>query len=410
MEMKDLQDLLQKQNEAYGEFVRKNDELIKAKADGKTVADLQATVDKINGDLTKFNSDLVEMAKKANRPSNEGDAKGLTPEQAEYKAAVSTFVRTGKSTEDLTALHRKAYGKKAYNSSSVPDGGIFVTSEMDTAILELVRKSSAVASLARQVTIGTDVWKKRVKTSGMVARRIKNGGTGGESDTPKFGYLEIPVFTAEAEPQVENETLDDADYNIEADLSMEAGMAFADLAGTEFVGGTGVQEARGLLGYPTVANASYAWGKVGFIKSGGAGAFAATSPGDALINLQHSLKRQYRPGAAFITNDSTLAQIRQMKDGSSSYYLWQPDPLSGFSGRILGSPVELDDYMPDIASASLSIAYGDIGQAYAVVNRMGTVVIRDNVTSKGVTKFNFRRRFGGGIINFEAVKLMQFSA
>ena len=410
MEMKELQDLLQKQNEAYGEFVRKNDELLKAKADGKTVADLQATVDKINADLTKFNSDLVEMAKKANRPGTGGDTKGLTPEQQEYKAAVSTFIRTGKSTEDLTALHRKAYGVKAYNSSSVPDGGIFITTEMDTAILELVRKGSAIATLARQVTVGTDMWKKRVKTSGMVARRIKNGGTDGESATPKFGYLEIPVFTAEAEPQVENETLDDADYNIEADLSMEAGMAFAELAGTEFVSGNGVQESRGLLAYPTVANAQYSWGKIGFVKSGASGAFAGTAPGDALINLQHSLKRQYRTNAAFVTNDSTLASIRQMKDGSGAYYLWQPDPLSGFSGRILGSPVEIDDFMPDLAANSLSIAYGDIGQAYAVVNRSGTVVIRDNVTLKGVTKYNFRRRFGGGVINFEAVKLMQFAA
>jgi len=410
MDIKGIQEMLQKHNDAYGEFMRKNDELLKAKADGKSLTDLQATVDKINADLTKFNADLVEMAKKANRPGTGGDGKGITPEQAEYKAAVSTFIRTGKSTEDLTALHRKAYGVKAYNSSSVPDGGIFVTTEMDTAILELVRKSSGIANLARQVTIGTDMWKKRVKTSGMAARRIKNGGTGGESDTPKFGYIEIPVFTAETEPQVENETLDDADYNIEADLSMEAGMAFADLAGTEFVSGTGVQEARGLLGYSTVANASYAWGKIGFVKSGASGAFASTAPGDALIDLQHSLKRQYRSNAAFVTNDSSLAKVRQMKDGSGAYYLWQPDPLSGFSGRILGNPVELDDYMPDIASASFSIAYGDIAQAYAVVNRTGTVVIRDNVTSKGVTKYNFRRRFGGGVINFEAVKLMQFSA
>jgi len=402
--------MLQKHNEAYGECVRKNDELLKAKAEGKAVADLQATVDKINTELTKFNTDLVEMAKKANRPGAAGDTKGLTPEQQEYKAAFNSFLRTGKSTEDLTSMHRKAYGVKAYNSSSLPDGGIFVTTEMDTAILELVRKASGIATLARQVTIGTDMWKKRVKTSGMVARRIKNGGTGGESETPKWGYIEVPVFTTEAEPQMENETIDDADYNLEADLEMEAGMAFAELAGGEFVSGNGVQESRGILSYPVVANANYTWGSIGFVKSGASGAFAGTAPGDALISLQHALKRQYRTNAAFVTNDSTLASIRQMKDGSGAYYLWQPDPLSGFSGRILGSPVEVDDFMPDMAASSLSIAYGDIGQAYAVVNRSGTVVIRDNVTLKGVTKYNFRRRFGGGVYNFEAVKLMQFAA
>ena len=97
-----------------------------------------------------------------------------------------------------------------------------------------------------------------------------------------------------------------------------------------------------------------------------------------------------------------------MKDGSGQYYLWQPDPLVGFGGRLLGSPVEIDDNMPVIASGSYSIAYADFRQAYVVVNRSGIMVIRDNITAKGKTKFNFRKRIGGGIQNFEAVKLMKF--
>jgi len=32
------------------------------------------------------------------------------------------------------------------------------------------------------------------------------------------------------------------------------------------------------------------------------------------------------------------------------------------------------------------------------------------VTAKGTTKFNFRRRVGGGVYNFEAIKLMKFAA
>jgi len=65
--------------------------------------------------------------------------------------------------------------------------------------------------------------------------------------------------------------------------------------------------------------------------------------------------------------------------------------------------------MPIISANSLSIAYGNFAQGYIVVNRSGTVLIRDNITEKGKTKFNFRRRWGGGIQNFEAIKLMKFS-
>ena len=85
-------------------------------------------------------------------------------------------------------------------------------------------------------------------------------------------------------------------------------------------------------------------------------------------------------------------------------------PLAGFGGRLLGSPVEVDDNMPVAAANSLSVAYGNFRQGYVVVNRSGTVLIRDNITAKGKTKFNFRRRFGGGVQNFEAIKLLKMAA
>jgi HK97 family phage major capsid protein len=70
--------------------------------------------------------------------------------------------------------------------------------------------------------------------------------------------------------------------------------------------------------------------------------------------------------------------------------------------------VEIDDNLAIAAANSLSVAYGNWGQAYVVVNRTGTQLIRDNITAKGKTKFNFRRRWGGGIQNFEALKFLKF--
>jgi HK97 family phage major capsid protein len=242
----------------------------------------------------------------------------------------------------------------------------------------------------------------------MAARRVGPGATGGESTNPKYAELEFTAHEAEAEPWVFNSTLEDAIINLEQDLAMEAATAFAELAGSEFAVGTGVGSARGITAYDTVANASYAWGKLGYIVTGVNGAFDTSNPADDIIDLQHSLKAQYRPGATWVTSDAVLAKVRQMKDGSGAFYLWQPDPLSGFGGRILGSPVEIDDNMPALGTDSLSMAYGNFAQGYLVVNRSGTVLIRDNVTAKGKTKFNFRRRFGGGVQNFEAIKLMKF--
>ena len=144
--------------------------------------------------------------------------------------------------------------------------------------------------------------------------------------------------------------------------------------------------------------------------TGNSGTFDASNPADDVVTLQHSLKQVYRPGAAFLMADSTLAVMRQFKDTSGSYYLWNPDPARGPSGTFLGSPVVVDDYMPAMGANSYSVAYGNFQRGYTIVNRRGTAVIVDRVTKKGTTKFNMTRRVGGGVTNFEAIKLLKFGA
>lgn len=65
--------------------------------------------------------------------------------------------------------------------------------------------------------------------------------------------------------------------------------------------------------------------------------------------------------------------------------------------------------MPDIAEDSLSIAFGDLEQAYIVVDRPGLRLMRDPYTAKPHVIFYAYRRVGGGLQNSEAVKLLKFS-
>jgi len=400
-------DLIEKQGRVFDLFKETNDALLKAKADGKSVAELQAKLDKIEAEMIEIRKQAAEAEKKAGRAALQGGGgeKNDTPEMLEWRQAFNRQLREGDvSKETMLALQRKAM-----SNSSDPDGGFLVLPELDMAIDRFMPVMSAMSRLARTVTIGTSKWQKMVKTSGMAMRRIANGNAGGETTEPKYSQVEIEVFTAEVEPWVQQETLDDARVDLESDLAMEAGIGFGEGAGSEFITGNGVGKARGITAYTNVANASYAWGSVGYILAGKSAAFASVAPSDKLIDLQHSLKAQYRPGAYWLTGDSTLAKMRQMKDGSGSYYLWQPDTTAGFGGRFLGSPVEIDDNMPVLAAGSYSLAYGNFQRGYTIVNRQGTTIIRDPFTSKGNVKFNFRRRFGGGINNFEAIKLMKFA-
>lgn len=393
-------ELLQAQEEAWGEFTKTNDARLKALEAKLPTADIDAKLAKITADFTEQQKQFRELEKKAGRP---GAPTEVDEAKAEHKKAFGLYMRKGRS-DGLEEIQRKAM-----NSGSDPDGGFLVLPEMDMAIDRIAPTISAMFRLANVVTIGTAKYEKLVKKSGMAMRRVADGATGGESTEPTFAKVAIEVFTAEVEPWVYNETLDDSYINLEADLAGEAAIGFAEGAGAEFITGNGVGKARGIAGYTNVANSAYAWGSVGYITSGKSAAFASVAPADKVVSLQHALKSQYRPGAVWLTNDATLGVMRQIKDQSGSYYLWGADPTAGFGGRFLGSPVEVDDNVADIAAASYSLAYGNFKRGYTIVNRAGTTLIRDNITAKGTTKFNFRRRFGGGITNFEAIKLMKFA-
>jgi HK97 family phage major capsid protein len=403
----ELKNALDAQLRAFEQFKSTNDARLDAiEKKGFAPADLEEKLGKINTDLADIGKDLRLIQAKQNRPSILGaDGQPLNDDQVAHKAAFRKFLRKG-DVDGLREIERKAM-----NSQSDPDGGYLVLPEIDKSIDRFAGVVSAMFRLADTVNIGGIRYERRVKTSGMAMRRVAEGATGGETTEPKFSNIAIEAYPAEVEPWINNETLDDAFFDLEGDLATEAGISFAEGAGAEFITGNGVGKAFGITsGYTIVANASYAWGKLGYIATGGAGDFAATNKSDCLISLQHALKSQYRPGAVFLMSDATLGTVRQMKDGSGSYYLWQPDPAGTFGGRFLGSPVEIDDNMPVIAANSYSIAYGNFKRGYKIVNRSGTSLIRDNITAKGVTKFNFRRRFGGGVQNFEAIKLLKFAA
>ena len=69
--------------------------------------------------------------------------------------------------------------------------------------------------------------------------------------------------------------------------------------------------------------------------------------------------------------------------------------------------VEAED-MPDMSNNSLSIAFGDFRRGYLVVDRTGVNVLRDPYTNKPYVMFYTTKRVGGGIQDYDAIKLIKF--
>ena len=76
--------------------------------------------------------------------------------------------------------------------------------------------------------------------------------------------------------------------------------------------------------------------------------------------------------------------------------------------RELGFPLAEAEEMPNIAPDATAIAFGDFGRGYLIVDRMGIRVLRDPYTAKPYVLFYTTKRVGGGMQDFEAIKLLKF--
>jgi HK97 family phage major capsid protein len=71
----------------------------------------------------------------------------------------------------------------------------------------------------------------------------------------------------------------------------------------------------------------------------------------------------------WLLNDATVKAVRKLKDAQGQY-LWQPSLVAGTPDTILGRPVKTSAYMPTIAAAAKSVAFGDFGY-YWIADRQG---------------------------------------
>ena len=366
-------------------------------------------VDRINAEITKLQSalDQVNATIAALKVGGADDGKPLSAERREHSRAFNQFFRRG-IENGLRDLEVKA----ALRTDSDPDGGYVVPDEMESTIDRVLGTVSAMRTMARVISISAGVYKKLVNQGGAVGGWVSERQVRPETPTPRLSELEFPAMELYANPAATQTLLDDARIDIEQWLADEVSITFAEMEGPAFVSGDGVGKPRGMLSYDTVDNANYAWGKLGYIASGVAAALTdSTHNGaDALIDLVYGLKAGYRNGARFLMNRKSQATIRKLKSKTEELYLWQPSIQVGQPATLLGYPLVDDDNMPDIGAGKFPIAFGDYQRGYLIVDRMGIRVLRDPFTNKPYVHFYTTKRVGGGVQNFEAIKLLKIAA
>jgi HK97 family phage major capsid protein len=338
------------------------------------------------------------------RPAlGQGDAKASDPAAAEHKAAFEAYVRTGE------ASGLKSLEAKALSAGSGPDGGYLAPAAVETEVMRRLSAISPIRALATVRTVSSGVFRKAYSVAGPASGWVGETAPRVQGAGPTLAEMSFPAMELYAMPAATQTLLDDGVVDIDRWIAEEVESAFAEQEGAAFIAGDGVDKPKGIAAYSTVANASWAWGSVGVVNTGAAGAFPAANPSDVLIDLIHALKAGYRQNGTFLLNRKTQSAIRKFKDAQGNY-LWQPPASLGQPATLMGFPVAEAEEMPDIAANAVPVMFGDIRRAYLVVDRAGVRILRDPYSAKPYVLFYTTKRVGGGIQDFAAVKGLKFAA
>jgi len=386
----------------FQEFKEANDQRLAEQRRGGDVV-LEEKVDRINSAVDRHQRQLEEIALKPHRPALGREDRATTLGAREHKAAFDGYVRRGES-DGLRALELKAL-----SAGSNADGGYTVPVEIETEIGRRLTAISPIRSIASVRTISGNVYKKPFMTAGPAVGWVGETDARPQTTSPTLDSLSFPAMELYAMPAATPTLLEDSAVNIDEWLAGEVEQAFATQEGTAFVTGDGTNKPKGFLSYTTIANASWVWGDIGYIATGSAGAFPASNPSDVLVDLIYAVKAGYRQNGAFVMNRKTQAAVRKFKDSGGSY-LWQPPAQPGGRASLMNFQVVEAEDMPDIAANSLSIAFGDFRAGYLVVDRAGVTVLRDPFSAKPYVLFYTTKRVGGGVQDFDAIKLLKFAA
>ncbi len=393
--------------EAFGEFMHAFEEFKSANDDrlsqletrvGADVITVEK-VDRINAAIDDQKRALDAFVTKSLRPPLGGETRKLA--SPEHAAAFDAYVRKG----DERGLMR--IEEKAYNITAGADGGFLVPPEVAADIGKRLAKISPIRSIATVRQVSASVLKKPFSLTGPATGWVAEAAVRPTTNSGTLSELQFPTMELYAMPAATAALLDDSIVDMDSWIASEVETAFAEQENQAFVTGDGVAKPRGFLDYPNVAEAVWAWGSLGQISTGVSGAFPASNPSDILMELMYALKSGYRQNASWVMSRQTQAAIRKLKDTTGNY-LWTPPAAVGERAMLMGFQLVEAEHMPDISANAKAIAFGDFQRGYLVVDRVGVRILRDPYSAKPYVLFYTTKRVGGGVQDFDAIKILKF--
>ncbi|MEK9767833.1 MAG: phage major capsid protein [Betaproteobacteria bacterium] len=390
---------------AFEEFKKTNDaRLAEIESKGSSDPLVDEKLKNIEAELDRyedFNQKLTQQVQEQKQISEKLDnfeqmlkRPGVGAEPEKVDVAIKSFdkwLRKGKENMEQDEI-------KALTVSDDTAAGFLAPPEYVRELLKTVTEITPFRNAARVRATTQKSIQVPSRTATFSAQWVAEQGTRSETTGYTTQLEEIPTHELYALVDISEQELEDAVFDLEAEMQQEFAEQFAKAEGTSFVSGNGVGKPEGVL-----TNSS-----VGTTVSGSAAALT----GDGLIDLVHAIKSDYASNAVFMFNRTTLAAIRQLKD-TAGQYVFQAGMMltAGVPNTILGYPyIEAPD-MPDEGAGNKPVVFGDFNRGYLIVDRVNLSVLRDPFTqaTSGNVRYVARRRVGGQVVQAEALRIQTCS-
>ncbi|WP_390915090.1 phage major capsid protein [Pseudosulfitobacter sp. SM2401] len=325
---------------------------------------------------------------------------GATDVGAPHQKAFNAYLRSGED-DGLRGLEVDVKGlSTAVNS----DGGYLVDPQTSDTVKSVLNATASIRAIASVVHVEATSYDVLVDHSDVESGWATEAASVNEGGTPTIDRITVPLHELSALPKASQRLLDDSAFDIEGWLAGRIADKFARAEASAFINGDGIDKPKGFLAHATVDNDVWAWGNLGYVPSGADGDVT----GDAIVDLVYALGAEYRANGTFVMNSKTAGLVRKLKDNDGRF-LWADGLAAGQPAVLMGYPVLIAEDMPDAATDSTSIAFGDFSAGYTVAERPDLRVLRDPFSAKPHVLFYATKRVGGDVSDFAAIKLLKFA-
>jgi len=271
-------------------------------------------------------------------------------------------------------------------------GGYLVPEEFANELIIALEEQNIFRQIARIVRTSSDKLKVPVATAVGTASWIDENEVIPESEST-FSQITLNAYKLGTMMRSSTELVEDSAFNIQSYIAQEFARRIGSREEEAFCLGDGAGKPTGIFG-----------------GTGGAqeGASATTTINfDNMIDLFYSLKPPYRNRAVFLVNDSTMKVLRKIKSGDGQY-IWQPSVKEKTPDTILGRPVYVSPYAPEMAEDAYPVAFGDFNYYWIADRRdIRFRVLNELYAERDQIGFFATERIDGKLILPEAIKLLK---